>query len=178
MDPGEIMRMTLGLCRCDETEWRRFHEIYYPFLSASVRARGVPDAEVSEIVQRIYLRVLRHARRFESANAFEAWLHCLARCEVVDAARRNRRRTWLGERFQQWSLTRAGTADSGTIRHLHEALEKLPAADRHLVSRHYLEGWSQDELADETGLSVKAVECRLARLRRLLRKILTQPGPC
>jgi len=178
MDPGEMIRLTLGLAHCDESAWSEFHQRYYPFLAAAVRARGVADAEVSEVVQRIYLRVLRHARRFESHNAFEAWLNCLARCEVIDTARRVKRRSWLGERFQQWSAARNGGTDHGEIARLHEALDALPATDRRLVSRHYLEGWSQEELAAETGLSVKAVECRLARLRRSLKKILTQLGLC
>jgi outer membrane protein len=41
-----------------------------------------------------------------------------------------------------------------------------------------IDGWSQEELAAEAGSSVKAVECRLARLRRSLKKHLTHPEQC
>ena len=44
--------------------------------------------------------------------------------------------------------------------------------ERLLLERHYVEGWSQTELAGEAGISRKAMESKLARLRLKARRLL------
>ncbi len=51
-------------------------------------------------------------------------------------------------------------------------LARLPAAQAELVTAHHLDGLPLDALARSTGLSVRAVEGRLHRARRALRKHL------
>lgn len=170
---GETASLTLGLTRCDEAAWRSFHAHYFRLLESMALGRGVPACEAPEIVQRVYLRVLRHAKVFEKEGDFQAWLACLTRCEAIDATRRVKRRTWLGERFQQWQEQgRSGSADDGR---LDEAMQTLSAEERRLLTRHYVEGWSQDELAAAQASSAKAIESKLARLRRRLRGLLESP---
>ncbi|RYD37458.1 MAG: sigma-70 family RNA polymerase sigma factor [Verrucomicrobiaceae bacterium] len=171
----EIPALSHGLARCDEAAWAHFHERYYPWLLSRVMSRGASAGDAPEIVQRVYLRVLRHARAFGEVDAFEAWLCCLTRCEVIDAARSGRRRSWLGEKFQQWTTTRSAEQDDSRGELLHEAMARLEDAERTLVSRHYLEGWSQAELAEDAGTTVKAIERQLSRLRLRLRDHLNLP---
>ncbi len=175
MTPSVTETLTSGLARCDEESWRDFHRLYFAKLHAWVAARGVAGSDAAEAVQGVYLRVLRHAKVFRRERDFEAWLGCLARCEALDCLRRVRRRSWLGERFQQWQESRrdvSGGGDGG----LDEALGALSGAERALLVRHYVEGWSQEELACEQGVSVKAVESKLARVRKRLRQSMTSPG--
>jgi RNA polymerase sigma factor (sigma-70 family) len=172
----DIVILTRGLVRCDEKAWRDLHARYYGRLRSLAMSRGVPEGDAAEVVQRIYLRIIRHAKVFETEGKLLAWLACLTRCEAIDAARRSKRRTWLGERFQQWQeFARSGEAADGGL--LESALLTLEESERRLVSRHYVEGWSQEELAVELKTSVKAIESKLARLRRRLRKHLETGDP-
>ncbi|MBX3740697.1 MAG: sigma-70 family RNA polymerase sigma factor [Akkermansiaceae bacterium] len=171
----EITALSHGLARCDEAAWAHFHDRYYGWLIHRAMSRGASAGDAPEIIQRVYLRVLRHARMFRKADAFEAWLCCLTRCEVIDAARSGKRRTWLGEKFQQWQATRSTEGESSHGERLHEAMARLEDAERTLVSRHYLEGWSQAELAEDAGTTVKAIERQLSRLRLRLRDQLNLP---
>lgn len=172
----DIVILTRGLVRCDEKAWRNFHARYFARLRSMAVARGVRDGDAAEVVQRVYLRVIRHAKVFELEDNLLAWLACLTRCEAIDAARRSTRRTWLGERFQQWQeFARSGEAADGGA--LEAAMLTLEESERRLVSRHYVEGWSQEELAAEQKTSVKAIESKLARLRRRLRKHLETGDP-
>ncbi|MCW1912377.1 sigma-70 family RNA polymerase sigma factor [Luteolibacter sp. GHJ8] len=175
--PPDVVSLTRGLTRCDEAAWREFHVHYFPLLKSMALARGIPDCEASEIVQRVYLRVLRHAKVFHHGSDFEAWLSCLTRCEAVDKLRSNHRRTWLGERFQQWQELRRPIPDEGDDR-LESAMLSLEEEDRRLLTRHYVDGWSQDELAAEQQISTKALESKLARLRRRLRGLIENPDTC
>jgi len=177
---AEIATLTRNLCRCDESAWRDFHDRYYGFLLGRVAARGIAESEAPECVQRIYLRVLRHPKPFRTRADFEAWLSCLARCEVIDTARSVQRRSWLREKFAHWSASRAASATTAVEDHglLGEALKILDGDERALVTRHYVGGWSQEELAREHGVTVKAIESRLARLRGRLRNHLENPETC
>lgn len=163
----EIAELTRGLTHCDEAAWKIFHDRYFAWLRARAVLRGASAGDAAEVVQGVYLRVMRHAKVFGDSRAFEAWLFCLLRCELIDAARKSARRTWMGERFQQWQEARRVPAAESVP--LAEALGGLDAADRLLVTRHYMDGWSQEELAAEQGTTTKAVESKLARLRRRLK---------
>jgi len=168
--------LTHGLTCCDERAWRAFHERFYQQLHNLARARGVSDCDVPEIVQGVYLRVLRHAKVIRDEESFKAWLACLVRCEVIDHARRKGRRSWLNERFQQWQEARRETGGHEAGEQLEEAMRSLGENDRALIRRHYLDGWSQQKLAEHQQTSVKAVESKLARLRKRLRQNLENPA--
>lgn len=172
----ETARLTQGLSRCDERAWRDFHDRYYRRLHMLARARGVAECDAPEIVQGVYLRVLRHAKVIRDAEDFGAWLACLVRCEVIDHSRRNGRRCWLNERFQQWQESRRSAIAPDPDERVEEALLALDENERAWIRRHYLEGWSQRQLAAHHRISVKAVESKLARLRKRLRQTIDKPA--
>jgi len=173
----EITDLTRGLANCDESAWHCFHERYFATLRGRAISRGTAESEAAEVVQGVYLRVMRHAKVFRESAAFEAWLACLTRCEVIDLARKSRRRSWLGECFQHWQEGRQTVPDDETGDRLREAVGELEEPGRTLVTRHYIEGWTQEELAVASGITVKAVESKLARLRCQLRRSLKNPDP-
>jgi RNA polymerase sigma-70 factor (ECF subfamily) len=169
--------LTQGLTRCDEIAWRAFHEEYHSQLHRMARARGASESDAPEIIQGVYLRVLRHAKVIPETQAFIAWLACLVRCEVIDHARRRTRRNWLNERIQQWQESRRQepSTEITANEELATAMQTLEACDRALLEQHYLEGWSQKQLAEHHHTTVKAVESKLARLRKHLRQSLECP---
>ena len=171
----ETASLTHGLTCCDEHAWRGFHDRYYPQLINLARARGVAESDLPDIVQGVYLRVLRHAKVIYDGQSFMAWLACLVRCEVIDHSRRKGRRSWLNERFQQWQETRRETGSGEAGEQLEDAMRSLGTDDRTMIRRHYIDGWSQQKLAEEQRISVKAVESKLARLRKRLRHLLENP---
>jgi RNA polymerase sigma-70 factor (ECF subfamily) len=157
-----------------ERAWRWLHDHYFAILHAVAVARGARPADAADLVQRTYLRVLRHARRFHRESDLRAWLCCLLRCEAIDAARAGLRRSRFMEKLHHREALRTAT----TPPNLDGILDDLPPADRDLIMRHYLHGWSQGELASQHGTSPKAIESRLARLRKRLRLSLEPPNPC
>ncbi len=173
MTDHQLAEMTRGLSHCDEAAWRDFHDHFHQRLHHLAATRGVPPCDVPEIIQCVYLRVLRHAKVFRDRDSFHAWLACLVRCEVIDAGRKKGRRTWFNERFQQWQMSRKSADESTGGDVLEEALLELPENERALIRHHYLDGWSQETLAERHQVSVKAIESKLARLRKRLRRILT-----
>jgi len=162
----DIGTLSRAMRRADEAAWQHFHEHYYDLLEGVARARGVGPEEAPDVIQGCYLRILRNVRRFDDEREFRAWLCCVLRSEVIDSARRRRHRASLLERVGEWL---AGGNPGGAAAPL---LEGMDGGERRLLERHYVEGWSQAELAAEAGVSVKAMESRLARLRQRARRWL------
>ena len=174
---GDIVLMTRGLAAGDEGAFREFHAAcfgrLYQFLM--VVARGQED-EAQEALQQTLLRVLRYARVFESEEVFWSWLKMLARSAARDAGRKRHRYWSLLEKFALFRRTELPTPEAPQADNLRtaleESLEELEAADRRLIEGKYLEGATVKELGAQLGLTEKAVESRLARLRQQLRERL------
>ena len=170
--PAMCRRLTAAMQRGDEVAWREFHERYFEFLLGDARLRGARGEDAYDLVQRSYLRILRHVKRMGKPADLEAWMRCLMRCEVIDLGRAGARRNALMEKYAHWQEARRPeermpdqTAD--------EILKSLSEDDRSLMMRCYVDGWSHQELADEVDSTPKAIESKLARLRKRLRSCAT-----
>jgi RNA polymerase sigma-70 factor, ECF subfamily len=177
----DVANLSRRLAASDEAAFREFHALYfdrlYHFLL--VVTRGDEHA-ARDALQETLLRVVRYARAFDHEEIFWGWLKAVARSAARDGGRKQRRYRALLERF---SLRLGGPpADAGAKaeENLHTLLEsglgELEPEERRLVEGKYLRGATIFELADETGLTEKAVESRLLRVRRqlsaaLLRKL-------
>ena len=175
--PLDIATLTAALAQGDEDAFRAFHELYFDrlFRYHLVLARGNEDA-ASEALQETFLRVARHARRFDSEEVFWCWLTVLCRSAAADGGRK-RKRYWRLLTDYAWSFLTVAPAvapTDETEERLHEivlqSLDELDAGERSLVEGKYFRRASMKELAEETGLSERAVESRLLRARRALRQ--------
>lgn len=162
----DVGRLTRAMKRGDEQAWRWFHDSYYEDLRRLALARGISESDVGDVIQRSYLRILKHLKPFEMESDFKAWCCCLLRSEVIDSARKNLRRESMISRFKEWISHKSADWARTNL------LDGLPPADRLLLERHYVEGWSQAELAEEAGVTVKAIESKMSRLRRRARTFI------
>jgi RNA polymerase sigma factor (sigma-70 family) len=172
----DVASLTAGIRAGDEAAFREFHRIYfhrlYQFLL--VVARG-QEHEAREALQETLLRVVRHARKFDSEDAFWCWLKVVARNAARDGGRKQHRYLGLLRRFalhSQNSEAPFSTNDPPIGDLLEESLEELQIEDRHIIEAKYLEGATVRELAADTGLTEKAVESRLLRLRQRVRELI------
>ena len=166
------------MARGDEAAWRTFHREYFMRLHRYqiVLQRGDEDS-AADLVQQTCLRVVRHVRRFDSETVFWSWLTCLARCAAVDEGRKRKRRLALFEKFVHWQeMKRGGDGDQANveIERVNRCLQEMDPGERALLEGKYFDRRSYAELAEESGLSAKAVESRLARLRTKLRRALSE----
>ena len=168
-----IVLLTRGLASGDEEAFRRFHALYFDRLHRYLLAvtRG-HEQEALDALQETMLRVARRSRVFDSEELFWNWLRAVARNAARDAGRKERRYVALLERFtwrRRLDLPTAPSVEGSLGAMLEESMGALDAEDRRLVEAKYLEGETLKALSAESGLTEKAVESRLLRLRRLLR---------
>jgi len=171
-----IASLTTGIRAGDDGAFREFHQLYfhrlYQFLL--VVARG-EEHEAREALQETLLRVVRHARKFDDEEAFWCWLKVVARNAARDGGRKQHRYFGLLQKFAEHlrnSAKPVAPNDPPLGDLLEESLEELPPQDRHIIEAKYLEGATVRELAADTGLTEKAVESRLLRLRQRIRELI------
>lgn len=174
---SNITKLTKGLGAGNEAAFRQFHALYFDRLLRYllVITRGDEDA-ARDALQETFLRVARHARRFDDEDAFWKWLTVLARSAAVDGGRKqwrywrllaNYARSWLAPGASHHP---AEDAERSLEPLLEQGLSRLDERDRELIEEKYFQGASVKELSRRTGLSEKAVESRLLRARHRLRE--------
>ena len=176
-EPDAIAGLTRRLAAGDEEAFREFHARYfdrlYQFLLVVERGQ---EEQAREALQQTLLRVARYARGFETEEAFWGWLKVLARSAARDAGRKERRYLALLRRFAFGLHDEPAAAPTGDESFLgatmEDCLAELEEEDRCLFEGKYAEGATVKELSRQTGLTEKAIESRLLRLRRNLRERL------
>lgn len=145
------------LCRRYATKLRRY-----------VAGRGVGDAE--SIVQEVMLVVWRRADRFDPGRASVAtWLYTIARNRATDALRK-RGRPVPDPRDPAFVATQARAPDpapdAATARHqqiaaIRYAMTHLPAEQRALLNRVYIDGQTIAEAARAMNVPLGTAKSRL-----------------
>lgn len=173
---------------------RHFDAVY-----AAAWARLANREAAEDLAQEVFLRAWLNLATLRSAEAFEPWLLRMARHLSITWRRNSRRRSELvpmvagpknddeGRRPEEEPVNQAPDqspsprdAASATEERerLSAALAKLPAADRELVIRHFLDEHSQRDIARDTGEHHTTIGRRLATaLGRLKALVGTRPTP-
>lgn len=139
------------------------------------------EHEAMDLAQETFVRLHRHRARYREGARFSTWMFQIA----LNLAR-DRRRWWRLRRHENLD-TMAGPADVGPtpdeaavraerVAEVRAAVAALPEHLRAVVILAEYERLPQVEIAAVEGITVKAVETRLARAREKLRKVLLAAG--
>lgn len=141
--------------------------------------RLLTDADAAQdIAQEAFLRVYRHADRFEPSARFSTWFYRI----IVNLCTDYRRRR-VNKTVALPAIEPAGPAVDDPLEsaeraaRVRAALEALPDRQRTAVLLHRYEQLSHRQIAETTGDSVSAVESLLVRAYATLRKKLADLGP-
>ena len=140
-------------------------------VSAFVRPILFQPSSVEDVVQMVFIKMVRRLTLLRDPGVFESWLFRLARNSAVDFLRRRRCRPTMvcdEQRFEQAPDTSSDRPVAEIMEALHVALTRLSPKDRNLVTM-IVEGNSYQTVAAREGLTVGAVKVRLNRVRPFLR---------
>jgi RNA polymerase sigma factor (sigma-70 family) len=172
---NEFLALTQKAAAGDDAAAQEFFEAYCDriFRYALIMTRGNEDL-AREILSGTMIKAARYMRPLASSEDIWRWLTRIARTQFVDHCRKARR--VLPMALSDDALTRAVAPNpDGTLNEaLNEALSELPGEERELVERFYLGDESQAALAEDIHSTRKAVESRLARIRKKLRSAIMQ----
>ena len=121
------------------------------------------------------LAIWQNAGRFDGQHSFRAWAAAVARYRAIDAVRRAARTRPAGG-AQELERLAGHTADEYFALELEDMFRGLPAEDRALLLGRYFYGSTPAELAAARGISVGAVNTRVARARQRLARLRERSG--
>lgn len=183
--PDEELAACAEVPICREILLRRYQQKIH----ACARRMSFDRADVDDLAQETFVRVLEALPRFEGRSSFNTWLTRIAKNTCIDEFRR--RKTHQARRFEPADVERfwAGQADPGPLPyeaaldqaracHLDEAIAELPEDQRRVAELALVEDMAQAEVAERLGLTVEAVKGRLKRARVRLRRRLSEPTVC
>lgn len=171
-----ILQLSQAMVDLDEGAYREFFRLYYKRLYSYLAANAGDNRQhVEDILQISLSKIVRHIKPFDSEQAFWNWVCLVSRNTQIDTFRKegSQDRTIAAFQKEQLALTNDVSSEpSACIQKLEHSLTKLPEHERSLVQFKYIEGLTYSEIAQNTHSSEKAIESKLARIRKKLRTLI------
>lgn len=148
-----------------------------PILRRYLRGR-VPDADIDDVIQVVFVEVWRFRGRFDPSRSLEAWVLTIARRRAIDHLRSRRRDTVPLED----ALSMAGpdgrdiASQVERSRDMQVALARLPDPQREAIEMAYYADLTQREIAERLDVPLGTIKARTARGLRRLGALIASPA--
>ena len=133
-------------------------------------------AEAEDCAQEAFIQAWNKLSKFRGESAFATWLHRIAVNAVLGRMRKSKREQDRIQVAAEISPGPASIGDSGNLRDLSDAVDRLPAGARHVFVLSGIYGYSHQEASNMLGIAVGTSKAQLHRARRLLSQQLTEEG--
>ena len=133
-------------------------------------------SEAEDCAQEAFIQAWNKLDKFRGDSAFSTWLHRIAVNAVLGRMRKSKREQDRISAVGEIAPPVLETGDSGEMRDLSEAVDRLPEGARHVFVLRAIYGYSHDEAAEMLGIATGTSKAQLHRARRLLAQQLRQQG--
>ena len=170
---------TACIRRAQQSDTRAFEELYRMHVDKvyglCLRMTGnVSEAE--DCVQEAFIQAWNKLSKFRGDSAFATWLHRIAVNAVLGRMRKSKREQDRIQAAAEISPAPASFEDSGELRDLSNAVDRLPEGARHVFVLSGIYGYSHEEASRMLGIAVGTSKAQLHRARRLLAQQLEEEG--
>jgi RNA polymerase sigma-70 factor, ECF subfamily len=155
------------------TLWRDFA----PPLRAFLARRVPPGVDADDLLQEVFLRVVRHLGTLRGTDRPEAWLFQIARNALRDTLRARQRRDGRTDPLEfdlpaetDTEAVRAAEAELAPC--LTAMVGRLEEPYRTAIDLTSLKGFTQADAARQAGISLSGMKSRVQRGRERLRQML------
>ena len=126
-------------------------------------------AEAEDCVQEAFIQAWNKIDRFRGESAFATWLHRIAVNSVLGRMRKSKREhARLQAVADEVDEPPVAKADTGELRDLAKAVDRLPEGARHVFVLTAVYGYSHEEASSMLGIAVGTSKAQLHRARRVL----------
>ena len=170
----------LLVVRCQLGERAAFEELiqrWHPPLWGYLRRVAGNDDAARDVIQDVWVRVLRGIGRLREGSRLRPWLFGIGRRVLMDRLR-HQYASRIDDSFDVSEL--AGDVENDDLEQEIAAMEhelaRLPVTEREVLTLFYLRELSLAEVSEVLGVPVGTVKSRLFRARQLLRRGLHSEG--
>ncbi len=131
--------------------------------------RLIPEPDVDDVIQDIFIGLLDSLDSFEGRSAFTTWFYRIAMNKIADYHRRISRRK---ENFSEEEVCKSFNPweETDEILTIENALTELPPKYKEVLILKCSEGLSFIEIAQKLGLTYEATRSRYRRAIAMMRK--------
>ena len=133
-------------------------------------------SEAEDCAQEAFIQAWSKLEKFRGDSAFSTWLHRIAVNAVLGRMRKSKREQDRITAVTDLAPPGIETGDTGEMRDLSEAINRLPKGARHVFVLHAVYGYSHDETGEMLGIAAGTSKAQLHRAKRLLAQQLKQQG--
>ena len=133
-------------------------------------------AEAEDCAQDAFIQAWNKIDRFRGDSAFATWLHRIAVNSVLGRMRKSKREQDRIQLAGETVDSPTAVADTGELRDLSNAVNRLPEGARHVFVLYAVYGYSHEEAGDMLGIAPGTSKAQLHRARRLLAQQLEEEG--
>ena len=133
-------------------------------------------SEAEDCAQEAFIQAWNKLDKFRGDSAFSTWLHRVAVNAVLGRMRKSKREQDRIAAVTEVTPPKIDTGDTGDMRDLSEAVDRLPEGARHVFVLHAVYGYSHDETGEMLGIATGTSKAQLHRAKRLLAQQLKQQG--
>ena len=179
LNKPEIMDEADWIARAQRSDTRAFESLYRMHIDKvyglCLRMTGnVSEAE--DCAQEAFIQAWNKLDRFRGDSAFATWLHRIAVNAVLGRMRKSKREQDRIQVAMETLSSPASIADTGELRDLSDAVDRLPEGARHVFVLFAVYGYSHDEASKMLGIAPGTSKAQLHRARRLLAQQLKTEG--
>ena len=168
MDEKELIRLT---SEGDENAFRQLFDYYYPRTRVffSKYTRNIEDAR--DLAQNIFVKLWTLRNTLPDLISFPAYLYRICRNSAIDYARKHRIMLDIEENFAETDSLDEDYFAREMRSRMESRIAQMPEKRRRVIMMSRIEGKSNEEIADEMGITKKTVENHLNAALKELRKL-------
>lgn len=153
--------------------WQSLEARLRPFVTRRVRA----EADVDDVMQDVFLRMLRGLPQLRGEERFGPWVYQVARSAIAEHRRQAARHPLAGAAPAEQAAPKGDDGDDGAVArelatYIAPFVAMLPSPYREALTLTELEGLTQKEAAAMLGVSLSGMKSRVQRGRQRLREAL------
>jgi RNA polymerase sigma-70 factor (ECF subfamily) len=133
-------------------------------------------SEAEDCAQEAFIQAWNKLSKFRGDSAFGTWMHRIAVNTVLGRIRKSKREQDRIQVVAEATPSPVSIADTGELRDLSDAIDRLPEGARHVFVLNAVYGYSHEESSDMLGIAVGTSKAQLHRARRLLAQQLKEQG--
>ena len=133
-------------------------------------------SEAEDCAQEAFILAWNKLDKFRGDSSFSTWLHRIAVNTVLGRIRKSKREQDRIQAVTDTQQDRFETGDTGELRDLAAAVDRLPSGARHVFVLHGVYGYSHDETAGMLGIASGTSKAQMHRARKLLAQQLEEQG--
>jgi RNA polymerase sigma-70 factor (ECF subfamily) len=149
----------------EDAAWRDLHRALYPTAIAFLRRMGVPNAELDDVCQEVFLQVFRYLGRFQQRSDVTTWLYRICISQAARLRRREKVTRALGALFgpREAAAVQASVEldESEVGRRVRAALARLSPRHREVFVLYEVEGLSGEQIRHVLDIPEATVWSRL-----------------